>query len=81
MLWKPVHHITVVGCNALFVSFGVADDVLLGQAVLLAEIGTKFNGLTVHLLEVGIIRKTVLADFKSDMGVVCTAPGVPSTVI
>src|SRR5699024_163443 len=27
------------------------------------------------------IRKTVLADFKSDMGVVCTASGVPSTMI
>ena len=81
MLWKPVHHIAVVGCHALLVTFGVADDVLFGQTVLLTEVGTKFNGLTVHLLKVGIIRKTVLADFKTDMGIVCTPPSVPTTMI
>ena len=81
MLWEPVHHITVVGCDALLVALGVTDDILLGETILLAEVGTKFNGLTVHLLEVGIIRKTVLADFKADMRVIGAAAGVPSTVI
>lgn len=76
-----MHHVTVVGCDALLVALGVADDVLLGQAILFAEVGTKFNGFTVHLLEIGVIRKTVLADFKTDMRVVGAAAGVPSTVI
>ena len=67
MLWEPVHHITVVGCDTLLVALGVADDVLLGQTIFFAEIGTKFDGLTVHLLEIGVVRKTVLADFKADM--------------
>ncbi len=46
---------------------------LLGQTVLLAKVGTKFNGLTVHLLKIGVVRKTVLADFKADMRVVGAA--------
>ena len=76
-----MHHVAVVGSDALFVALGVADNVLLGETILLAEVGTKFNGLTVHLLEIGAVRETVLADFKTDMGVVGTATGVPSTVI
>lgn len=71
----------MVGCNVLFITLTVTDDVLLGQSVLLTKVGTRFYGLTVHLLKVGIIRKTVLADFKTDMSIVCTASGVPSTMI
>ena len=81
VLREPVHHITVVGCDTLLVALGVADDVLLGQTIFFAEIGTKFDGLTVHLLEIGVIRKTVLADFKADVSIIGAAAGVPSTVI
>ena len=81
VLREPVHHITVVGCDTLLVALGVADDVLLGQTIFFAKVGTKFDGLTVHLLEIGVVRKTVLADFKADMGVVGATTGVPSTVI
>ena len=81
VLWEPVHHIAVVGCDTLFTALGVADNVLLSETILLAEVGTKLGGLTVHLLEIGAVREAVLADFKTDMGVVGATTGVPSTVI
>ena len=37
MLGEPVHHISMVAGNTELVSFGVADDVILIKAVLLAE--------------------------------------------
>ena len=55
----------MVGCYTLFVAFGMADDIFLGKTILFAKVSTKFDGLAVHLLEVGVIRKTVLADFKT----------------
>lgn len=36
VLREPMHHVTVVGCDTLLVALGVADDVLLGQAILFA---------------------------------------------
>lgn len=81
VLREPVHDIAVVRCNALPVALAVADDVLFGQTVLLAEVGTKFNGLLIHLFEVGAISKTVLTDFKADMGVVCRAACVLAAMI
>ena len=81
VLGKPVHNITMVGGNFLLVALGVADNVLLGQTIQLAQIHAKFNGLPVHLLEIGVVQKTVLADLKADMGVVCRTSGVPSTMV
>lgn len=81
MLGPPVHDIAVVGGDALLVAFAVADDVLLGQPELRAEIGTEFDSLTVHLAEVCGIIQPVLADLEADMCVVtasllaaCTVP-------
>ena len=76
-----MHYICVVRCNSLLITLAVADDVLFRQAILLAKQSTKLDGLPVHLFEVGIIRKPVLADFKTDMRIVGTASGMPSTVI
>ena len=76
-----MHYICVVRCNSLLITLAVADDVLFRQAILLAKQSTKLDGLPVHLFEVGIIRKPVLADFKTDMRIVGTASGMSSTVI
>ena len=81
MLRKPVHDISVVGSDAALVSFAVADDVLFGQTELLAQVGAKLDGLQIHLLEVGAVREAVFTNFESDMGVVCAAACMPSSVI
>lgn len=81
VLRKPVHHIAVVRSNATLVTFAVADDVLFGQTELLAQVSTKLNGLQINLLEVGAVREIVFTNFESNMRVICSATGVPATVI
>jgi hypothetical protein len=81
MLGKPVHDVTMIRGDTLTITFGMADDVCLGQTVCLAQISTKFNGLPVHLLKVRCVRKAVFADLKTDMCVVCRATSVPTSVI
>ena len=81
VLWKPVHHIGMVTGDAQFVSLTVADDILLRQSVLLAEIHAKLHGLLVNSKKIRGISQAVLADFKADMGIVRRTPGVPSAMI
>ena len=78
---EPVHDIAVVGSDAALITFGMTDDVLLGQSELFAQVGAKLDGLLIHLLEVGAISEAVFADFKTDMGVVCAAACMPAAVI
>lgn len=76
-----MHDIAVVGSDAALVTFAVADDVLFGQTELLAQVGTKLDGLQIHLLEVGAVREAVFTNFESDMGVVCAAACMPAAMI
>ena len=76
-----MYYIAVVRSNAALVSFGMADDVLLGQPELLAQVGTKLDGLRVHLLEVGAVREAVFTNFEADMGVVCATACMPAAMI
>ena len=41
VLREPVHHIGVVGSDTFLIAFTVAENILFGQAVLLAEITHK----------------------------------------
>ena len=81
VLREPVHNITVVRSHTLLVAFTVADNVLFSETVLLTKINAEVDSLLVYLLEVGCISKTILADFKSDVGVVSRATGVPTAMI
>ena len=75
MLRKPVHDIPVIGGNALRVALAVADDILLGQAVFLTQIGAKLHRLVVDLAEIGSVRQIVLAYLKGDMGIIAAPFG------
>ena len=81
VLGEPVHHIGVVGSDAFPIAFAVAEDVLLGQAVLLAEVSTKFYRFLVDFIEVYLVGETVFANFKADVGVVAGAAAVPAPMI
>ena len=76
-----MHDIAVVGSDAALITFGVADDVLLSQSELLAQVGAKLDGLLIHLLEIGAISEAVFADFKTDMGIVGAAACMPAAMI
>ena len=81
VLGEPVHNVTMVGSYALLIAFAVADDVFFSETVLLTKINAEVDCLLVYLLEVGCISKTILADFKADVGVVSRATGVPTTMV
>lgn len=51
MLWKPVYDIAMIGGNAQLGPLAVADNVLFGQAIQLAQIGAKLDGLLIDLLK------------------------------
>ena len=81
MLREPVHHIAVVAGNTKLVPLAVADDVIFRQTILLAEIHAKLHSLPVHLIEIGDVRKTILANLKAYMSIVRRTPSVPATMI
>ena len=59
VLREPVHHIGMVGSDAFPIAFAVAEDVLLGQAVLLAKVSTKCAEYNANVIEV---TQSVLQD-------------------
>lgn len=59
----------------------MADDVLFGQTVQLAKVGAQFHGFLVDLVEIGLIGKPVLTDFKAAVRIVGRTACVPATVI
>lgn len=71
----------MIGCDTFLVALTVADDVLFGQAVLLAKVRTKLHRFLVDLVEVGLIRKPVLTDFKANVRIVGRTACMPSTVL
>ena len=85
MLREPVHDIPVIGGNALRMALAVADDIFLGQAVLLAEVNAKLHRLIIDLVEIGGVRQAILANFKRDVGIITGALGtgaaMPAPVI
>ena len=81
VLGEPVHHIGVVGGDALLVPLAVADDVLLSQAELPAQVGTQLHRLLIDGGEINRVFQAVLADFKADVGAVGRAASVPAEMI
>ena len=58
---EPVHHIAVVGRDAERVSLAVADDVILGEVVLLTEVDAELDSFLVNGRKIRGIGQTVLA--------------------
>ena len=81
MLWEPVHNIAVVGGNAELMPFSVADDVLLRQPVLLAEIDAQLDRFLVNGRKICGVGKLVLAYLKANVCVVGAAASVPAANI
>jgi len=81
VLRKPVHHVAVIAGDAQLISLRVADDILIRQSVLFAEIDAKLHGLLINSRKIRGIGQTVLADFKADMCIICRTTGVPATMI
>ena len=81
VLGEPVHHITVVGGNALLVALTMADDVLLGQIILLAEVGAQFHSLPIDLPKIHLVGQIIFTDLKADVGIVGAATGMPPSII
>ena len=59
----------------------MADDILFGEPILLAEIDAKFYGFFVNARKIRGISQTALTDFKAYMGIVRCASGMPSSMI
>jgi len=78
---KPMHHVTVIGGDAFLVALAMADDVLFGETVLLTKISKKLYRFGLYGFEISGIGKSVLANLKADVGIVCRTACVPSTVI
>ena len=76
-----MHHVTVIRGDAFLVTLAMADDVLFGESVLFTKISTKLNRFRINGFEISGIGKSVLANLKADVGIVCRTACVPSTVI
>jgi hypothetical protein len=80
---EPVKDIPVVTGDPSAVALLMADYHSVSQRVqviLLAEIGCQLHGLLVHRLKIAGILQAVLADFKGNVGIICTAVLSSATV-
>ena len=76
-----MHHVTVIRGDAFLVTLAMADDVLFGESVLFTKISTKLNRFRINGFEISGLGKSVLANLKADVGIVCRTACVPTTVI
>ena len=71
----------MVGRDTELIPLAVADDVLLRQTELLAEISAKLNCFLVYGRKISGVGKPALAYLETNITVVCLTSGVPAPVI
>ena len=71
----------MIGRDAEFIPFAVADDVILRQTEKTAEISAKLNCFLVNGRKISGVGKSVLAYLETNITVISLTSGVPAPVV